>query len=247
MYISTSTYGGMDWHDSRTIHEQVKSNGSYDIREEMVPEAIADDIAKDFPYVENIRERVLQALSEKSCFRFAIKFEGKDNTGNTVYEDCGTYEADGKIYYENEAAFDGGKLTLRQDYAYGQVSYTTTYYVEDIPDDQLGYIVTEDFLAPTKGVDLVERLYHDIFDELEAAQNYADNLKLHEFKYPTSIVTFLVCNKESVLQTEWYQQQKEAMQLMEEKGQTYLDDSFHIFVKYHIESLKKLGNRKEAA
>ena len=247
MYISTSTYGGMDWHDSRTIHEQVKSNGSYNIREEMVPEAIADDIAKDFPYVENIRERVLQALSEKSSFRFVIKSEGKDNTGNTVYEDCGTYEADGKTYYENEAAFDGGKLTLSQDFAYGQVSYTTTYYVEDIPDDQLGYIVTEDFLAPSKGVDLVERLYHDIFDELEAAQNYADNLKLHEFKYPTSIVTFLVCNKESVLQTEWYQQQKEAMQLMEEKGQTYLDDSFHIFVKCHIENLKKSGNRKETA
>ena len=93
----------------------------------------------------------------------------------------------------------------------------------------------------------MERLYHDIFDELETAQNYADNLKLHEFKYPTSIVTFLVCNKDSVLQTEWYQQQKEAMQLMAEKGQTYLDDSFHIFVKCHIENLKKLGNRKETA
>ena len=107
--------------------------------------------------------------------------------------------------------------------------------------------MTEDFLAPTKGVDLVERLYHDIFDDLEAAQNYAENLKLHEFKYSTSIVTFLVCNKGNVTQTEWYQLQKEAMQLMEEKGQTYLDDSFHIFVKCHIESLKKLGNRKEAA
>ena len=69
----------------------------------------------------------------------------------------------------------------------------TTYHVEDIPDGQLGYIVTEDFLAPAKGVDLVERLYHDIFDELETAQDYADNLKLHGFKYPTSIVTFLVC------------------------------------------------------
>ena len=96
MYISTSTDGGIDWHDSRTIHEQVKSNSPYDIREEMVPEAIADDIAKDFPYVENIRERVLQALSEKSSFRFVIKPESKDNAGNTVYEDCGTYEADGK-------------------------------------------------------------------------------------------------------------------------------------------------------
>ena len=247
MYITTSTYGGIDWHDSRTIYEQLKSGGSYNIGDEMVPEAIADDIAKDFPYVENIREKILQAFSEKSCFRFMIKSEEKDSFGNTVYEDCGIYEADGKTYYENEAAFDGEKLTLTQDFAFGQVSYTTTYHVEDIPDDQLGYIVTEDFLAPTKGVDLVERLYHDIFDDPEAAQNYAENLKLHEFQYPTSIVTFLICNKGSVCQTEWYQQQKEAMQLMEEKGQTYLDDSFHIFVKCHIENLKKLENRKETA
>lgn len=247
MYITASTYGGIDYHDSRTIYEQLKSNGSYNIGEEMVPKVIADDIAKDFPYVENIREKILQALSEESCFQFMIRSEEKDGDGNTIYKDCEIYEADGKTYYENEAAFDGEKRTLTRDYAFGQVSYTTSYYAEDIPDDQLGYIVTEDFLAPTKGVDLVERLYHDIFDELEAAQNYADNLKLHEFKYPTSIITFLVCNKGSVLQTEWYKQQKEAMRLMKEKGQTYLDDSFQVFAKCHIDNLKKLENRKETA
>ena len=246
MYITVSTYGGIDYHDSRTIYEQLKSNGSYNIGEEMVPKIIADDIAKDFPYVENIRGKILQALSEKTCFRFMIKSEEKDSAGNTVYVDCGIYETDGKTYYENEAAFDGEKRTLTRDYAFGQVSYTTSYYAEDIPDGQLGYIVTEDFLAPTKGVDLVERLYHDIFDELEAAQNYANSLKLHEFKYPTSIVTFLVCNKGSVLQTEWYKQQKEAMRLMEEKGQTYLDDSFHIFARRHIENLKKLSTKENA-
>lgn len=247
MYITTSTYGGIDWHDSRTIYEQLKSGGSYNIREEMVPEAIADDIAKDFPYVEDIREKILQALSEKSCFRFAIKEEETDSEGNVTYKDCETSEFDGQTYLEREAVFDGSKRTFRRDYAFGQVSYITSYYVEDIPDDQLGYIVTEDFLAPTKGVPLVQRLYHDIFDDQDAAQSYAENLKLHDFKYSTSIVAFLVCNKGNVTRQEWYQQQKEAMQLMEEKGQTYLDDSFQIFAKCHIENLKKLGNRKETA
>lgn len=246
MYITASTYGGIDWHDSRTIHEQLKSNGSYNIEKDKVPEAIADDIAGDFPYVEDIREKVLQALSEKSCFRFMVKSEEKDSAGNMVYKDCETYEADGKTCYENEAAFDGEKKTLALDYAFGQVSYTTTYYAEDIPDDQLGYIVTEDFLAPAKGIPLVQRLYHDIFDEQAAAQRYAENLRLHEFRYPTSIVTFLVCNKGNVAQQEWYQQQKEAMLLMEEKGQTYLDESFCIFAKTHIENLKKLPTREAA-
>ena len=247
MYITTSTYGGIDWHDSHTINEQLKINGSYNIEEEMVPEAIADDITKDFPYVEDIREKILQALSEKSCFRFAIKEAETDREGNVTYKDCETSEFDGQTYLEREAVFDGSKRTLRRDYAFGQVSYITNYYVEDIPDDQLGYIVTEDFLAPTKGVPLVQRLYHDIFDDQDAAQSYAENLKLHDFKYSTSIVTFLVCNKRNVTRQEWYQQQKEAMQLMEEKGQTYLDDSFQIFAKCHIENLKKLGNRKETA
>ena len=65
MYITASTYGGIDWHDSRTIYEQLRNNGSFNIGKEVVPEVIADDIARDFPYEENIREKILQALSEK--------------------------------------------------------------------------------------------------------------------------------------------------------------------------------------
>lgn len=246
MYITASTYGGIDWHDSRTILEQLKNNGSFNIKAEQVPETIADDIAKDFPYVENIREKIVKALSEKSCFQFMIKSEEKDTAGNVTYKDCGTHETDERTYYENEATFDGENQTLTRDYAFGQVSYITTYYVEDIPNDQLGYMVTEDFLAPVKGVPLVQRLYHDIFDNLDAAQNYADNLKLHDLSYPKSIVTFLVCNRQKISGHPWYQNEKEAMRLMTEKGQAYLDDSFCIFTKNHIETLKKLPT-KEAA
>jgi hypothetical protein len=244
MYITASTYGGIDWHDSRTIHEQLKSNGSYNIEKDKVPEAIAEDIAKGFPYVEDIREKVLQALSEKSCFRFMIKSEEKDSAGNASYQDCASYEADGQIYYESAAAFDGGKQTLTQEYAFGQASYTTAYYAEDIPNSQLGYIVTEDFLAPVKGVPVVQRMYHDIFDRQDAAQIYAESLQLHEFQYPASIVTFLVCNKGKVSHNEWYRLQKEAMRLMDEKGQTHLDGSFHIFVKCHIKNLKRLPGKE---
>ena len=243
MYITAATYGGIDWHDSRTINEQLKRNGSYNIDEALVPEAIADDIARDFPYVEGIREKVLQALSEKSCFQLMIKSEEKDNDGNVTYQECETFEANGKIF-ENEAAFDGNAQALTRDYAFGQVSYITTYHTEDIPDEQLGYTVTEDFLAPSKGVPLVSRLYHDIFDELEAAQRYAENFRLHELKYPKSIVTLLVCNKEKTTQTDWYRQQKEAMRLMEEMGVTYLDESFSIFTQRHMENLKELETRK---
>ncbi len=89
-------------------------------------------------------------------------------------------------------------------------------------------------------------MYHDIFDGMDDAQSYAESLRLHEFQYPTSIVTLLICNREKISQDEWYLQQKEAMRLMEEKGQTYLDDSFHIFAKRHIENLKKLSTKENA-
>lgn len=175
-----------------------------------------------------------------------VKSEEKDSMGNVSYQDCAIYEDDGGACYESEAAFDGEKLTLTQEYAFGQVSYTTAYYIEDIPDSQLGYIVTEDFLAPSKGVPVVQKMYHDIFDGQDAAQGYAESLRLHEFQYPTSIVTLLICNREKISQDEWYLQQKEAMRLMEEKGQTYLDDSFHIFARRHIENLKRLSTKENA-
>ena len=108
-------------------------------------------------------------------------------------------------------------------------------------------IVTEDFLAPAKGVPVVQRMYHDIFDGQDAAQGYAESLRLHEFQYPASIAAFLVCNKEKVTHGEWYRLQREAMELMEEKGQTPLDSSFHIFVKAHIENLKRLPGKEGAA
>ncbi len=204
MYITASTYGGIDWYDSRTIYEQLRNNGSLNIGDEQIPETIADDIAKDFPYVENIREKILKTLAQKkNCFRFAIKSEETDGNGKISYKDCESCEMNGQTYLEREAVFDGSELTLNRDYAFGQVSYITTYYVEDIPDDQLGYIVTEDFLAPVKGVPLVQRLYHDIFDDPDAAQHYADNLKLHDLRYPKSIVTFLVCNRQEVSGQPW--------------------------------------------
>lgn len=244
MYITASTYGGIDWHDSLTINEQLKSNGSYNIRKEMVPEVIADDIAKDFPYVENIRENIMQALSQKTCFQFAIKAKETDSEGKTTYKDCESCEMNGQTYLEQEAVFDGNELTLSRDYAYGQVSYITSYYVEDIPDDQIGYIVTEDFLAPTKGVPLVQRLYHDIFDDQDTAQNYAKTLKLHDLQYPKSIVTFLVCNRQKTSIQPWYQSEMEAIRLMRKTEQTYLDESFCIFTKTHIENLKKLPTKE---
>ena len=85
-----------------------------------------------------------------------------------------------------------------------------------------------------------------IFADLDAAQNYAESLKLHGLQYPESIVTFLVCNRQKTSLQPWYQREMEAIRLMEKTGQTYLDKSFCIFVKTHIENLKKLPT-KEAA
>lgn len=240
MYISTSTYGGATWHDSRITCKQLRYKGSYFIEEQMVFEVIAEDVLSRIPHEDDLKDKILCALTEKSCFQLVLKTEATDASGKAVYEECETYDKDGRIYYEREAAFNGRARTLTVDCLYGQISHTTTYHVEDIPDDQIGYIVTEDFLAPAKGIPLVERMYHDVFNQLEEAENYARNLKLHDFHYPHSVVVFLVCNKKETSQTEWYQLQKKAMALMEKKGQTCFDESFSIFPKRHIENLQKL-------
>lgn len=81
----------------------------------------------------------------------------------------------------------------------------------------------------------------------DAAQHYAENLKLHDLRYPKSIVTFLICNRQKTSLQPWYQREMEAIRLMEKTGQTYLDKSFRIFTKNHIESLKKLPARENVA
>ena len=90
-------------------------------------------------------------------------------------------------------------------------------------------------------------MYHDIFNNLNAAQNYAESPKLHELQYPESIVTFLVCTRQKTSLQPWYQREMEAISLMEKTGQTYLDDSFYIFTKNHIERPKKLPTRENVA
>lgn len=240
MYIIASTYGGIDWGDSHTICQQVKNNGSFNIEESEIPAVIANDVIQYFPQENNLKENILDAFSRKAQYRFTPGVEKKDDAGAVSYKECGTYEEGGETFYENEVVYDGKKQTLTQSYYYGQISYITTYHVMDIPDDQLGYMVTEDFLVPFKGIPLIERMYHDIFYDLSEAQDYAANLKLHDFEYPKSIAVFQICDRGKAVREKWYQLEREAMDLMKEKGQTHLCDSFDIFPQKHIENLKRL-------
>lgn len=62
-----------------------------------------------------------------------------------------------------------------------------------------------------------------------------------------SALSLLVCNRQKTSLQPWYRREMEAIRLMEKTGQTYLDKSFCIFTKNHIESLKKLPARENVA
>ena len=71
----------------------------------------------------------MQALDQKTCFRFAIKAAETDSEGKTTYKDCESCEMNGQIYLEQEAVFDGSKLTLNRDYAFGQGISLSIYII----------------------------------------------------------------------------------------------------------------------
>lgn len=249
MYVLKKTYGGIDYHDSYTRMEQMTFNGGFDISKDDIPAVIANDIAERFPYVNGLKENIMKAIADKSKFNFLLKTGECDHEGNVIaYRDGDTHEEDGVIYNENEAAFDGENMSLLQDYLYGQVSYNTEYYVEDIFDEEVGYIVTEDFPAPAKGVPLVQRLYHDVFLTLDEARAYMKSMKPHDIKYPKPILNLTVCNRCSISQEskDWYEKEKTCMRLMEEAGEDCLGDSFSIFTDKHIQNLtKKIENLRQ--
>ena len=237
MYIKEIRTGGVDWHDIHTIFKQLAYKENYNIDEENVEETIANRIVEIFPYI--VKQDLLEAMKNKSKITGDIK-EVFEQNGKISYIESSYYFENGKKDYEDSWKFDGKDLKFYEDYYFGQISYTTTFKIKDIKDQNKVYIVTEDFLCPTKGVDVVERLYHDVFTDEEEALEYFNNLEIHTKEDYNAEKVFLIASKNDICNCKWYENQIEAMELMKQKNQTHLDDSFSIFTDNHISTLQLL-------
>lgn len=230
-FVSRETYGGIDWHDSKTLIRQLQKDNQYAMQSSDVKDVIIDDIAKDFPYLE--KTIIANAINNKTKVTFEVLTPKQDDNGNIIYM-VGTIE-DGIV--ENEATIDGEKLTVDLRYCWGQVEYNTIYYVEECDIDDVVYIVSENFLAPRKGNSVIERIYHDVFINRDEAEKYFEKLQLHTQWKSEKCIT--IGKKSGIVETDWYKHNMQAIKLMDELNITPYDDSFDPDVRFHCGNLAK--------
>lgn len=239
LYLKVVTCGGQDKHDIMAEVEQVSYNNKFAI--ESMPDvsyAIADDLVRQYPYISGLKERVLKAIEQKDSFRFKIS-DGADSVSSSKYEIVSTDAP----AYKNEAVFsaEGKNATLKVSYSFGTLIYNSTYISYEISNEDAVYVVTENFMCPNE---VEQRLYHEPFRRYANADRYMDILKgvNNNFRYiPFNRTVCLdIRDMEEMKNDEWYKLQKQAMELMREKGVSQYDASFRVKTKDHIEELQKL-------
>ena len=156
-----------------------------------------------------------------------------------------------QCYYESSTFVEGKvyniELEWRQNgvivYAWfnSQSEYTVNYYVHDFFDEEVCYLVEENFPVSYEGIPK-GRMYHDVFTEEAEALKYYDSMTLRE-GFGNSVKQLLVVEK-AVLGKPFYELNRQAIRLMEETGETPDSDSFRVDVKAHIEALKKIKQEK---
>lgn len=156
-----------------------------------------------------------------------------------------------QCYYESSTFVEGKlyniELEWRQNgvivYAWfnSQSEYTINYYVHDFLDEEVCYLVEENFLVPYEGIPK-GRMYHDVFTEEAEALKYYDSMTMRE-GFGNSVKQLLLVEK-AVIGKPFYELNRQAIRLMEETGETPDSESFHVDVKAHIEALEKIKQEK---
>lgn len=231
MYVKKFVYGGFDWHDCAQYTVQLSENGNYDVQDSK--KLIVTDILTKFPYLEE--KMVRDAIEEEHCYEFAIK-EAINENGKITYNDCPSEQFEDTTYYENSGIINGAEMKVSESYVWGQINYVTTYETEEIDEARIIYLVTEQFLCPTKGVPLIERFYHKPFRNIKDAAEFWEKMPLHPAANSRKEILIF---DQKISEKEWFKLNMAAILLMEQNGQSAYDASFVKSVTLHIENLNK--------
>lgn len=229
--IKKNTYGGFDWHDACTRTEFLMNGKSFDFSsKENAQKAVIENIISEYPYAEQDIRKAFETGEE-------LEFPAKvpvydDNNAITGYEDCATDIFDGKVYHELHVYINPKELSFTSDYLYGQVSYNTHYYIEEVQNPS--YMVIENFLAVTKGVPSVERTYHEPFKELSEAKAYKESLKPHD-KYSSEV--YIACVDIDKINEVWLDNQRKAFNFFKERPEYLYDETFSPWAEHHYENI----------
>lgn len=238
MYLSVLRYGGLDWHDCHTITEQLKFNNKFEIPKEKILDVVIDYICSNYKIglsKEELKNKYQEFLDTKISIEIPILQD--DGSMPEIIEDENGRYCEQAIYFIEK---EGYVVSLEEVYCFGQISFHVNFK-EEVIDDPC-YLVYENFLAPTKGVDSIERMYRDFFENYDEAESYFDNLKLHNANYSTFgiVKEIRITSKKYIVGTKWYQLNMKANKLMNETQQTPYSKSFTVFVESHIKKLEEL-------
>lgn len=159
-----------------------------------------------------------------------------------------------RCYYESSDAIFAEEKTYKIEvewrqngvivYAWfhSQSEYSINYFVHDFFDEEVCYLVEENFMVPYNGMLNVGRMYHDVFTEEAEALTYYDSMTLRKGLAYSRKNMFVV--EKAVIGNKFYEFNRQAIRLMEETGETPDSSSFRIDVNEHIEALEKIKYAK---
>jgi hypothetical protein len=235
--LKKNTYGGIDWHDSKTtVTFILTENGSYDhLSEDNAKKAMMNHIISQFP---EETEKIIKAFEINEPVEFPIKIGHYDANGEYIEDSYGEVITENdKVYYEDVVTIYPKELKVYTEYMFGQVSYSTYYYIEEVESPV--YAVIENFLAVTKGVSSIERIYCEPFKTLEEADAYKTQFKRHDNF--TTEVYIAVFDLDKINQ-KWYKNQLKVIEILKKQPGLLYDNTFSPWAETHYENLiKKLG------
>ena len=131
--------------------------------------------------------KVLQVMKEDGNDRYDTSLTEEFLTENGSYDIKDpvrvaaryvTSKPDENGNHELEFTWHGKDAEAISSYAYGQIEHRTSFTERDIPDEDVRYLVVENFLCPRIGTPSVQRLRFAPFHDLVSAQLAIDGLQI---------------------------------------------------------------------
>lgn len=242
--IYYTEYGGIDWHDSCTTSEFLKENDSYNITNENL--VIANHL---FELILNLEESTLNPNTNEKEIVTKLdleKYTSVDVILQSIEKNEDIYlksKIEKDSYNSIEFKYNSKTKEVSYSFAFGQISYEGKYIIKDISDEDATYIVTENFLAPRKGVPSVVRFYEYPYNTKEQAEKALENLKLHD-NY-RSVKELIIVNKNEIENNDWYKINTEIIDIVKSKRLDWYDENFCIFAKNHLEAINSIGEEEK--
>lgn len=233
-FVQAMTYTSTDWHDMATVYEQLKENGSYEIQNPI------DFMAKAVLY--NLIEYntgltvddLKSVMDEKKRITVAVPDVKRDEDG------FATEPQEIEVFSDKEGHI-GYRLNFEYDY-----TYLCEYSVSEIRAENVAYIVSEHIVNPGKGSDLMERIYHEPFDNLMEAEKYLEKMmegyKHEGYRYRSeSGYKLAVVDKNEITKNPWYEKNMLALKFMKKYGEDVEKYRFYRSIQGVISELQHLA------